>query len=989
MVAPAQAAARGTLSHIAHLDLHPAPHSAQKQKCSMELEQDRIHVMAGHGTTNTTDAPESFAYRHGKFPDGPLTSHSLQSIRSGLPPTPPQQNGEETDEPLMSPSVLSDIYQSAVTSPAMLVSTPIHLTSPPTPDTTPPSRRERLRVPRNDLTHYPSLSQADSFVTARETMHSQSSNRSQVLRAGSDGDTLPRSSRQPSPSSGTTAVASADYDIHGTTSSATVRSPAVRDSSSSRSHSHHRAPSRQTSDQLRPDMSMPEIQVNSPDQNNGGSKARTRVQDNGIDSGGSSSASPPRKPRHRRRAASTTTAPSASANSLTEQALHDTAISHDALYTQLRDEKSKRLSGHSTSSTIVEALVYSSPDQPRRCLRHAGRNLALRNDSKDSRSRRSSSDSYESVHEHRLRHQRSPLPGRGFGSGRLTSNQVQARAASNPETMKGFDWPPPYSSNPDTARFALRSLSKPAKRLSHPNQQAAMPELEHLRLTGSHEISHNDRHTKAFAAARRDSSPKQQDVRVDSSALKLAGRQVSEQTEHSWPLPRATDFQEHHRRNDSVQTGDEKLHGLHLIRTFSGPEAAPPISSPRRGSLEPRMDLGLARHHFSSVTPLSDHSVWSDRTHNAEVNMATAVNIYPHNNESVLIIQQPGNGSSQRMSEREQDLVSPDSSPSKHDQARQHPRFEAFLQESTPPPSNLEGPRPHGVDSPLLNPRAAPEPPVFKFIPPTPNDDEDRQLGSEMHDDEPFSMNATEALPIRKKSLREKAVEHSSAILDAILLRQPTTRTYRRYSLSGPMDEARRRNLHPFWRPRGFWDDFDSDDEDYDDEPLESGDVEPLPRGGDTSDIPESETAVRRHNSKRDSFPRKMSKRLPGFRGSGGFLIGNSLGIGRHGTNNRRPHISLPLNLVQATPLRPRTSQLSSSSRRGTRGVPSKESLVRTTGGVAKMYRVPGFGAVQLRGLKGITESIKGVRRTHAERAAERRRERLRGMIGVRITHGA
>ena len=34
-----------------------------------------------------------------------------------------------------------------------------------------------------------------------------------------------------------------------------------------------------------------------------------------------------------------------------------------------------------------------------------------------------------------------------------------------------------------------------------------------------------------------------------------------------------------------------------------------------------------------------------------------------------------------------------------------------------------------------------------------------------------------------------------------------------------------------------------------------------------------------------------MSVRMPGFRGKGGFLVGNSLGIDRHGTNNRRHHV--------------------------------------------------------------------------------------------------
>jgi hypothetical protein len=81
------------------------------------------------------------------------------------------------------------------------------------------------------------------------------------------------------------------------------------------------------------------------------------------------------------------------------------------------------------------------------------------------------------------------------------------------------------------------------------------------------------------------------------------------------------------------------------------------------------------------------------------------------------------------------------------------------------------------------------------------------------------------------------------------------------------------------WQPRDFWEDYaSSDEDDYDD----WEDQARLPPGGDTSDVLE----------RRSFFPRNMSVRMPGFRGNGGFLKGNSLGIERHGTNNRRHYVA-------------------------------------------------------------------------------------------------
>lgn len=705
----------------------------------------------------------------------------------------------------------------------------------------------------------------------------------------------------------------------------------------------------------------------------------------------SSSPSPQRKPRHRRRAGSAATA-TPSSQSLLEQAAQDTAASHDVLYSHLMDEKSKRLSAHSGSSTVVEAMVVITPPKPQRNLRHAGRNLAFRGvSSNHGASRRSSSDSYDSLSEHQLRHHRSPLPGRGFGAGRLANSEIPQRAVSDSGALKRSRIRAAHDPEAVLAPLSFRGLSKPAKRLSTFNTRAIMPELEHLALSSDENDDDDDVPMHyGFENVHQGRKPKPQlnrDVSKQNQGDSDERRRVSApaQTPPTAVTFAAVETRDPHVRKDSVQVVENKTPVQASPRSKligdGGLLASPPHGpvSSRRGSLEPPTEHGHKRYPSLSYTPLSELSQWSDRTHNAEVVTATAINIYPHHNESVLVIQQHTNATGEGMTVGSKPMAFP---PEKEEQL---PSFQAIVHEGTPPPKTVTD-RDRTVDSPLLNPRAAPEPPVFKFIPPTPNDEEDRQLGAEATDVRPFSMNATEALPTRKLSLREKAAVQGSSILDAIFLRQPSIR--RRYVVSSNVDESQRRNLHPFWRPRGFWDDFDSDEEDCaDEEPLEAGDVEPLPRGGDTSNV---EVTPRRIGSNRLTFPRKMSTRLPGFRGSGGFLIGNSLGIGRHGTNNRRPYVSPPSNLQQTKERQERQSP--SVPRYGTvvmRSAMSSDSLSRRSGRVMKAYRVPGVGTVHVHGLHKIKESIRRVRETRAERAAEKRREQLRGMIGMRISHVA
>ncbi|KAJ4350829.1 hypothetical protein N0V95_004382 [Ascochyta clinopodiicola] len=409
-----------------------------------------------------------------------------------------------------------------------------------------------------------------------------------------------------------------------------------------------------------------------------------------------------------------------------------------------------------------------------------------------------------------------------------------------------------------------------------------------------------------------------------------------------------------------------------------------------------------ARHLYSQSTPFSQ---FSDTP--IEVSEATAVSIYPHNNDSLLVVQQPSRVNSM-MPEPKQLTDGTYFDPQDDVELRQEllrtptPPFvdaiediyyspEVPLQptltfEPSTPPMQIDLPQPNGVDSPLKNPRSAPEPPKIMFIPPTPAEELERPLevgppGPPKHSD---------SHPQRRLSLVQRARRYSDNFISPFLARTSSNRG-RYYSDSHARSQSSHRNpdvpsvndeegtLHPFWRPRGFWDGFEDSDSDDEDNVL--------PSGGDTSDVedpePESEPYPRRNKT--------LRKRLTsGFQGSGGFLIGNSLGVERHGTNRKRHHITLPPHLSSSPktsqhtssptqPLRPQSSGVrKSGSRSSLRSSASFEQAPRRQSW-RKGKAIPGLKGYQVQyiGVSGIKDRLK-------ERTAEKRRDKIRKSIGSR-----
>jgi len=631
---------------------------------------------------------------------------------------------------------------------------------------------------------------------------------------------------------------------------------------------------------------------------------------------------------------------------------------NNVLYTHLRDQKLKRLSGASGTSTVVEVIVLPAPSKPVQNLRHAGRNLALRDDFMACSGRlRVASESAAAQHlQHRLRHRKSLIPDRDSGD----TASTKFRAVSSPELSGRTPRNAVVSNVTDLG--ARKSNGDPSELPSSTTQVGVHQHSHHHdRRTNGDPIYDNTVPSSTNAGDRSGRERTSSGARTGWNRALKDQDLLSPERKPPHERPRKPFNAESTFSDDSRPVRQHKLSG-----SVSSIEYIPRGSlsaSRRRSSLDPN-------HLLPSNTPLSQHSQWSDRTDTLEVSEAKAVSIFPHNNRSLLVVQQ-----------RAGDIMTAESNPqasitnvaSGHELVLRdepgYPTFQAIIES----PVEESTKKPPQIYSPLTNPRAAPQPPLINFIPATPNEEIDRQLAPV--ETVPEAEPKAKAPLTRRQSLAKRARRYSESFIGP--LRTLSTGSRKRYTYV--VREDRPANLHPFWRPRGFWDDFDSEDDDYYDDEAPA---EPLPQGGDTSDVEDHET-----------FPRKMSRRMPGFRGTGGFLLGNSLGFTRHGTNNRRHYIDQSIVRHSSDSDNPGSGSRELRKRRSERMlrtiVSSTDSLRRRRmpdNGVSKRQRLgrftgfdEGAHAVSLRAFR---ERVRRNRGEKAERAAEKRRQELKGKIG-------
>ena len=299
------------------------------------------------------------------------------------------------------------------------------------------------------------------------------------------------------------------------------------------------------------------------------------------------------------------------------------------------------------------------------------------------------------------------------------------------------------------------------------------------------------------------------------------------------------------------------------------------------------------------VTPFSLRSAQSSTPGTLEVNEATAISIYPHTNKSILVVQQTSQTSdsledqptliagnagldgTQSVKEprrqREGDVrINPSRNGVDGYDHERHQSFSANQRSRFRRDSAIVDQVLTRTDSPLKNPRVAPMPPDLRLIAATPR----TEIPS------PQSHQA-DALVKRRSSRRGRLAQPLSAMRRSLSGRRfsesvviPISRglslsrrreepaavtTYRKRNRR--QVDSRRDSLHPFWRPRSFWNGLSDDESEPDfgndgQLPMSSSSAKDNQRHHRQGSLPLLGNVT--SNDERPSRSRSLSSRLTG-----------------------------------------------------------------------------------------------------------------------------
>jgi hypothetical protein len=491
--------------------------------------------------------------------------------------------------------------------------------------------------------------------------------------------------------------------------------------------------------------------------------------------------------------------------------------------------------GRSGTSTVVEAMVVDAPPTRQKTLRHTKKQLGLREFSSDQSTMSSAPNSVVSTSlsseprrdsRHRLHHSTGKIPETRHRS--LASNVTVSTASSSGrsrrEVLKSGGIPvvvipDRHSSAKSSKGHSLRSTSSHKSKRSNSLTSAPLSHSSKFNEPGYFDSVAPRKRTMSESAGDGNS------IRTIDFLPNIPARRSS----LSAPTSRNTS------RAGSLTAESLKAHNMIQAKKQEPPDpvqlhtagSQKDLLSPTRLNVDHNGDPFFGNRLSTQVTPFSQASYETAGT-SAEVSEAMAVTIFPHQNKSVLVVQQ---------------LTPPESSPPA---SRAIEAIEVAQHE--PPTMTLNGkatgpvtpPQPmhpmDEVDSPLRNPRAPPEPPKIAFIPPTPaaytpGQEEDRQLGYDI-DERPST---SDSKPKRGLSLVRRAFSTRRNSEPAIhlgpgLLKRTFSLSGRRKDLADVATQTARGNanpstdypsvvdrpadgskLHPFWRPSHFWDDLDND----------------------------------------------------------------------------------------------------------------------------------------------------------------------------------
>jgi hypothetical protein len=537
----------------------------------------------------------------------------------------------------------------------------------------------------------------------------------------------------------------------------------------------------------------------------------------------------------------------------------------------------RRFSGMSTKSTvstIVEAILVDTPPQRRKTLRHIKKQSILRDSGSDLSPTSSAPTSV--LLDDELRRRKTGGRPNGVRHESLAStgtlNSVSSKKARREIMRNGaipvIIVPDRKSSVRSTSREpSLRSTSSRRSKRSQSLSSVPLSQLSRSKdLTPyferpprrSRAASESDGSTPGDQRTidyppivpRRTSSLSAPTSRNPSRSNSRSGSMTSESVN-------AHNALQNHVQSQSKQKASRPKLEAPVVKVdespaLDGPGAAlqPPDSSPQRLSVDKSRDAS-GRRSSAHNTPFSQASM--ELVGTPELSEAQAVNLYPHQKKNILVVDHSrrpsamvtGDAKPETKPEKALPEIPPKSRFRKPSVRKAKPEAEGPV---TPPQPQF---RMEDVDSPLRNPREAPEPPTeppaFKLIPATPSGmtpgvERQKNMGNyfEVLNEKPSRSMSL----VRRAMSRRRHSEYGPSASKTPGFLQRTfslTRSMRKdtgdnvrskppsvigYDSDAPSDESR---LHPNWRPASWHphdddcvrdcDDDDDDDED-DEEPT-------------------------------------------------------------------------------------------------------------------------------------------------------------------------
>lgn len=745
--------------------------------------------------------------RRARYKSGQISNSSAERIKSWIPEASPIQVIPVVGKPLTPPINFRDNFQSWINDVALRGrdstrirtrdspgTTPLIQHSPPTPETTPPKPHRTRNVASRSPIPNTSDSQTDSFKTAHENQSSD--DESQILDSPSNhparekwlrttgfqkhrdvGLGLGLESEDEGPileqMNPNHVAKHRDFGTFGGTWDASDEDKQEGDSqedhSSATSVPYHRRPHGRSrmAEQLTLDSPTLGQQVESSLKKS--LNLRQRVE----------------KSRH--------SLPAAPTEKSAEQIHWPPREDNFDIDMELRDMNNKRFSQMSTNSTVVEAMVIQSPPRRRQVLRHTTKMEDMNSSTPPPPSNRNSLNSNERPSSRR-RLRRSGSPDQELRKSYASADSPES-VGSNLSRMRQDLVPAlAISDRP----FSLQSSNSGSKHLSrtfslNSHQPSSRPTTAPEESVGYFDVPpRRDRRTMSVVIHPPKSSKYEGKTEKGVEPPTLA--QLS-----SPSVPTSSEIS---RTTSVTSAGVGNHHGPPT--PADQPHATLYLSDPPdEHNLIVDRNMGewsAMRPRSTLVTPFSLRSAHSSTPGTLEVNEATAISIYPHTNKSILVIQQMAGGN--HSSPREQSAIIAGNANI------------ALPGPITPIVHHQSSPR-EILDSPLQNPRDAPQPPDLRIIAPTPANG---RPSSEATQPMPSS-------PIRPNRFSAPITSIKRAMSARRLSETFASSFSRKFSLHGTASTIRRRRtiaddpepgskLHPFWRPRSFWDDVDDSDSD-------------------------------------------------------------------------------------------------------------------------------------------------------------------------------